>query len=190
MANASRRAGRRKGIRARTRQVFGAVPPAALSFSSMHLFTRSARLSRSSWALAFSVRIQHSRAARARVIGSGSAAGSAGFAACVLAVSGLGAVSGLLEAACALGASAAAGPVPSVSQAVSVSAAASTARLAAARILRTFEIETFIHAFQTMICGSVPQRALRGPPAARYLPELTLFTQRLRNRLSQLRAQP
>jgi hypothetical protein len=35
----------------------------------MHLFTRSARLSRFSRALVFSVRIQHSRAARECVIG-------------------------------------------------------------------------------------------------------------------------
>src|SRR4029078_4258680 len=123
MANASGRAGPRKG-RDVSRQVCGAAAPAALSLSSMHLFTTSARLSRSWWGLAFSVRIQHSRAARARVIGSppvgaapprlgGSppAAAAAGLTACVGGVSGLEAVdSGLGEAACAFGASAADAP--------------------------------------------------------------------------------
>src|SRR5258707_6740406 len=49
------------------RQVFGGGASAAFIFSSMHLLTTSARLSRSSWALPFSVFIQHSRAARVRV---------------------------------------------------------------------------------------------------------------------------
>src|SRR5262249_40323340 len=84
----------------------------------MHLLTRSARLSRSSWALPFSVRIQHSRAARDRVIGSALRAGSGGLVAWVL----IAATSGLAAAGAALGASAAVGPVVSVSQAPSASA--------------------------------------------------------------------
>jgi len=51
-------------------QVLGGAVPVAFIFSSMHLLTRSARLSRFSRAPLFSVRIQHSRAARVRVIGS------------------------------------------------------------------------------------------------------------------------
>ena len=51
-------------------QVRGDGAPAAFIFSSMHLLTSSARLSRFSCALPFSVRIQHSRAARECVIGS------------------------------------------------------------------------------------------------------------------------
>ena len=51
-------------------QVLGGGATVVFIFSSMHLFTRSARLSRFSRALLFSVRIQHSRAARVRVIGS------------------------------------------------------------------------------------------------------------------------
>src|SRR6476660_9233415 len=154
MANASGRAGPRKG-RYVSRQVFGAAAPAALSLSSMHLFTTSARLSRSWWGLAFSVRIQHSRAARARVIGSPSSAAAAGLTACVGGVSGLEAVdSGLGEAACAFGASAADGPVPSVSHAASASAAVNTVRLAAARIVRIVETETSIKPFQQeVVCG-------------------------------------
>src|SRR5262249_17510411 len=85
----------------------------------MHLLTRSARLSRSSWGLRFSVRIQHSRAARDRVIGSASCTGSGGVAVWFLITT----TSGFAAADSALGASAAAvGPFPSVSQAASASA--------------------------------------------------------------------
>src|SRR5690348_7981934 len=110
----------------------------------MHLFTRSARFSRSSRGLPFSVRIQHSRAARACVIGSASAPGSAGLAACVLGASGFaGSAVGLAETTAAFGASAAAGPLPSVSQAASVVvAAARTAARNNARRIRVPEANT------------------------------------------------
>jgi|SRR5262249_53282953 len=99
----------------------------------MHLLTRSARLSRSSWALPFSVRIQHSRAARDRVIGSALRAGSGGLVAWVL----IAATSGLAAAGAALGASAAVGPVVSVSQAPSASAheTSSAKRVTATNVL-------------------------------------------------------
>ncbi|MSP31693.1 MAG: hypothetical protein EXR03_02575, partial [Pseudolabrys sp.] len=75
--------------------VFGAAL-AAFNLSSMHLVTMSARLSISAPALLFSVFIQHSVAARARVIGSSGLAGSAGLAAAGLACSeGLPASAGL-----------------------------------------------------------------------------------------------
>src|SRR5512136_1800717 len=101
----------------------------------MHLFTRSARLSRSSRELPFSVLIQHSRAARERVIGSVSRTGSDGLAAWILGVSVLGAI-----AISALGASAAVGPVPSVEQAASASAQAPNSVMCAAekKNLRVF----------------------------------------------------
>ena len=94
------------------------------------------------------MRIQHSRAARVRVIGSPSSAAAAGLAVSV-GVSGVEAAgSDLVEAACAFGASAADDPVPSVSQAASKSAVANTARPAAARVARIVETETFIKLFQ------------------------------------------
>src|SRR6185369_17203451 len=65
----------RRERRGGPRQVLGAAS-AAFSFSSMHLLTMSARFSRSPLALPFSVFIQHSLAARERVIG-----GSGGLAA-------------------------------------------------------------------------------------------------------------
>ena len=97
-------------------QVRGEGAPAAFIFSSMHLLTSSARLSRFSCALLFSVRIQHSRAAREWVIGSEFATGRCLMSAALLR-------SGLIEVT-ALGASSAVGPLPSVSQPASVSAQA------------------------------------------------------------------
>src|ERR1044072_4450348 len=110
----------------------------------MHLFTRSARLSIFSRGWRFSVRIQHSRAARAWVMGSASAAGSVGFAAWVFGVSGFpGSATGLAETAAALGASAAAGPAPSVSQAAStIETLANRMARENARKLRVPEMDT------------------------------------------------
>jgi hypothetical protein len=86
--------------------------------------------------LLFSVRIQHSRAARDRVIGSASTAGSAGLAACALGTS----ASGLLAATSAFGAPVAEGPVPSVSQAATASAHDTTnAKRANLRVLEVTE---------------------------------------------------
>ena len=81
---------RAPGIRT---QVLGGTVPVVFIFSSMHLLTRSARLSRFSRALLFSVRIQHSRAARVRVIGSAFRAGSPGREAWLAVVS----TSGLID---------------------------------------------------------------------------------------------
>src|SRR5262249_3827980 len=94
----------------------------------MHLFTSSARLSRFSCALPFSVRIQHSRAARECVIGWG------------------GSAYGLAEVT-DLGASAAGGLVASVSQAGSASAQAVNRTTRAAKRLRNFTITDCISRF-------------------------------------------
>ena len=103
-------------------QVRGESTPAAFSFSSIHLLTSSARLSRFSCALAFSVRIQHSRAARECVIGSEFATG-------------------------ALGTSLAVGPVASVSQPASASAQAINSTTRAAKRLRNFTTTDCIACF-------------------------------------------
>src|SRR5262249_44639989 len=157
MANAIRRAGRRKGMPAGLRkrpQVLGEGVAAAFIFSSMHLLTRSARLSRFSWALPFSVRIQHSRAARVRVIGVASLTASGGREGWTVS----GAASGSTETV-------AVGPVPLVWQAAS---ARTQAERNATRVAkdRTLQITSFICAFRKYPGG-----------AAAYLPEKT----RLRN---------
>src|SRR5690348_1615776 len=131
----------------------------------MHLLTTSARLSRSSRELPFSVRIQHSRAARDRVIGSASRTGSRGLVACVVTA----VTSGLAAAGSALGASAAVGPVPSVSQAATASAhEKSKAKCVIARILSALKRREFIR--------RIPNVELDGAhryPGPGYLPEMT-----------------
>jgi hypothetical protein len=117
----------------------------AFIFSSMHLLTRSARLSRLSRALLFSVRIQHSRAARVRVIGSPFRAGSAGREAWAAVVS----TSGLVDETVARGASTAVGPMPSVSQPASMKPHATSNPKREAK-KGTAKVKGFIRVFQTL----------------------------------------
>src|SRR5262245_1279433 len=98
----------------------------------MHLSTRSARLSRFSCALPFSVRIQHSRAAREWVICPEFATGV-----CVRGVS----------AVTALGASPALGPIALFTQPVSASVQASNKRTCAEMGRRGFTTADFIQCF-------------------------------------------
>ena len=123
-------------------QVRGEGAPAAFIFSSMHLLTISARLSRFSCALPFSVRIQHSRAARECVIGSEFVTGPA----CIRGASPSG-----LAGATAVVASPLVGPVESVSQPASPSAqAVSKTTRAVEELARISRPQTSSHAFSAL----------------------------------------
>jgi hypothetical protein len=139
--------------------------PAPFIFSSMHLLTTSARLSRSSRLLPFSVRIQHSRAARDRVMGSALRTGSGGLVACVVTMG----TSGLLAVGSALGASAAVGPVPSVSQEATASVhEMSKAKRVIAMILPAFKLREFIRRIP-----DIELKVTQRWPGPGYLPEMT-----------------
>ena len=161
-------------------QVFGAVEVAALSLSSMHLLTRSARLSRFSRTPAFSVFIQHSRAARARVIGSDSSSGSAGRATCVFGGSARSAPTSVF---CA-GAIAAIGPRPSVWHAATTSVqmapSASCRNRCDARVAENGKFVVCIVGMIYVWASQEPGRVI--------CPNWTALRNGLRNTVSQIRA--